>query len=1256
MQETTPETVPDEGAIAVIGISLRFPGAPNVRRFWSNLAAGIDSVTVLDSEQRAKAGMPAEDGWVAAAGLIENPELFDAAFFGYSPREAEQLDPQHRLFMECAWEGLESAGYAVRATPLRAGVYAGATLSTYLLNNVLPNMERRSSDLMESALGTNVDFLATRIAYKLNLTGPAMTVQTACSTSLTAVHLACQALLAGECNLALAGGTAVRSPQIQAYRTQQGGISSQDGRCRAFDEKSSGAVPGNGVAVVVLKRLVDALEDGDPIRAVIRGTALNNDGSTKAGFTAPSVSGQIAAITDAHALAGVEPDSISYIEAHGTGTPLGDPVEVSALKQVFQGVAPGSVGLGSVKTNIGHLDAAAGVAGLIKAVLALENALLPPTVHFTRPNPLLELEGSPFYVVGQPRPWTGPLPRRAGVSSFGIGGTNAHAVLEEAPALSPTDEPRRSEELLLLSARSEEALERMSSELAEHLGHAPESLADMAHTLQVGRNRFGWRRFVTASSQDEAAARLTAQDADKARTAFDEAERRGAVFLFPGMGPQRVNMGAELMKEPVYRDAVDQCAELARRHLGTDLRELMFAGPERFDEASRELDRPLWAQPTLFTCEWALAQLWRSWGVEPEALLGHSMGEYAAACFAGVFTLEEALELVIARGRILEQLPPGGMTAALAPVAQVEPLLGPELSVAAINTPSACVISGPLDALVTFEAVLAKQGIESKRLHNTRAGHSAMLEPHLADFARLVSRFKPHGPSVPILSSRTGRWLTEREAVDPMYWCRHLRETVRFSDALGVLLTSGERALIELAPGATLTSLARQHPAYASQPVIATLPVNTASRPTSVLAPLGEAWLAGVTVDWGRFRDGENRRRVTLPTYSFDRERYWIEAASMPGPRITESRPVETHRPAATPKRVRKGAAPVPPRDATETQLVECFRQVLHVDEVGIHDDFFALGGDSLFALRLNARIEERFGVRLPLRAVLEGPTVALLAQRLGAPRDTAPAQPSCLIKFQEGTHGTPVFIVHAAAGQVLFYRELARSISAERPVYGIESAGLSEGVQPQTSVEEMATHYLDAIRKVQPTGPYLLVGASFGGMVVYEMACRLSAEGQSVPLCALLDTPAPSQLGSFIMDEAELLSSLVARAYSAEQLRGLPLEEQLRMLDEHARKTGTEPVFPNIDQARRQIAVWLANAGAMHKYSPPRWEGGELQYFLAAEDSPGKPPDAERSWMRLGAAVRVEVVPGDHTGMLLPPHAEGLGAKLARLIRQAHP
>ncbi|MFY1824741.1 type I polyketide synthase [Myxococcus fulvus] len=1232
-------------AIAIIGLSLRFPGASDARSFWSNLISGVDSVTVLDAEQRAKAGHPSEEGWVAAAGIIEGADLFDARFFGYSPREAEQLDPQQRLFMECCWGALEAAGYTARAKPLHVGVYGGASLSSYLLTNVLPNMERRSSDWTESVLGTHSDFLATRVAYKLNLTGPAMTVQTACSTSLTAVHLACQSLLAGECTLALAGGAAVRSPQLSAYPTQEGGISSPDGHCRAFDAQAAGTVPGNGVGVVLLKRLEDALAEGDPIRAVILGSAANNDGSGKAGFTAPSVSGQVTAIGDALALAGVEPNSISYIEAHGTGTPLGDPVEVTALKQVFQGVAPGSIGLGSVKSNLGHLDSAAGVAGLIKAVLALEHRQLPPTVHFRRPNPLLGLDDSPFYVVAEPRPWNATGPRRAGVSSFGMGGTNVHVVLEEAP-VSLTSPSTRETELLLLSARSEAALERMGTELAEHLEHTRDSFADIAHTLQVGRHRFEHRSFVTASTAKEAALRLR-DEGRRPRTSHDTVEKRGAVLLFPGAGSQRVNMGEELLGEPVFRQAIDRCAALLRGPLGADVRDVMFASAERYDTAVRELSRPLWTQAALFTCNWALAQLWLSRGVQPEALLGHSLGEYVAACVAGVFTLEEALEVVTARGRIMEQLPPGGMTAVLAPVAQVEALLHPRLSVAALNTPSDCVIAGSLEALDALESELAARGIEARRLRLGQAAHSFMLEPHLADFARVVSRIKPRAPKLPIVSSLTGDWLTEREAVSVDYWCRHLRETVRFSDALHLLLSGKERAFIEVGPGTALSSLTRRHPSRSTQPVVSTLPY-TSEEPTHPLASLGEAWLAGIAIDWERFRAGEQRRRVPLPGYSFDRERYWIEPGTTP-PRSVGPR--EEPRPAPTRQ---AGSRAAPPRNDTEATLLECFRLTFHLDNIGIHDDFFSLGGDSLLALRLSARIQERLGVKLPLKAVLEASTVARLAERISGARETPKASPDCLVQIQTGTSAkAPLFFAHAAGGQVLFYRELARQLAPDRSVYGFSAVGLEDDEPCLTTVEQMAEHYVAALRVIRPRGPYLLIGASLGGTIVYEMARRLSAEGEAVPLCALLDTPPPGFFSTALADRISLLAFRAGEMFdpAAKWPEDLPVEEQFRMLQEEAEHQGLAPPFATVDDARRQLNVLRANSRALSLYTPPRWEDGEVQYFRAQRPPPGFPPHPELGWLDLGAATRVDIAPGDHYTMLQAPHVEVLGAKLARLL-----
>ncbi|NOJ93037.1 alpha/beta fold hydrolase, partial [Corallococcus coralloides] len=1068
------------------------------------------------------------------------------------------------------------------------------------------------------------DFLATRVSYELDLTGPAMTVQTACSTSLVALHLACQSLLAGECDLALAGGVSIRTPQLGAHRNQEGGILAPDGRCRPFDVNAAGTAVGNGVGVLVLKRLADAVADRDTIRAIVLGTALNNDGGAKTGFAAPSVQGQTAVIREALSVAGVAPSDVSYVEAHGTATALGDPIEVAALKQVFQGVSPGACGLGGVKSNFGHLDAAAGVAGVIKTVLSMEHRTLPPTLNFTKPHPMLELEGSPFQVVGSTRAWEGPLPLRAGVTALGIGGTNAHVVLQEAPALPETDAPRRGEEVLLLSAKTEGALERMTSALAERVqGASGAWLADVAHTLQVGRARFPWRRFVVVRQGEDAAAVLegrpsAGEDATpRIRTVFDEGESRGVAFLFPGGGAQRVNMGEAFLREPAFRAAIDTCAEWLCGPMGADLRDILFAGPERFDAAARELDRPLWSQPALFVCDWALAQLWLSWGVKPEALLGHSLGEYVAACLAGVFTLEEALGLVVARGRLMEAMPPGGMVSVLAPVEQIPELMGPAVSVAAINGPETCVLSGPLPELEAAEQALTARGIEHKRVRYARAAHSSMMEPHLEGFAREVARVKLRAPSLPVVSSLTGRWLQEREATSPDYWVRHLRHTVRFSDALGCLLESGDRALIEVGPGTTLTALARQHPARKTQPVLATLPTK-GDAPGSALSALGEAWAAGVDVDWEHLRDGERRRRVDLPTYSFDREHYSLDDVA-PSPVTRDAMAAKAKATGASkPKeRASRRGERVAPRDATEQSLAECFQTLFRLDDVGIHDDFFALGGDSLVALRLLAMISERFGKRLALKEMLTAPTVELLARKLGGQEEGRSLPPGVAL-LQQGTRGPPLFFVHAAGGQAVFYRDLARAIDAGRTAYAFESRGLEPDGPLHTSVDEMATAYLEGLRALQPAGPYLLVGASFGGAVVYEMARRLTAEGHAVPLCAMLDTPGPGD---------------IARARAGEV--GFAQEQ----------------VLADPEQQRRYVRVWEANMTALRDYSMPRFEGGTLQFFRAATVIEYMPKHVELEWLDSGAVLRVETVPGDHQSMLTGGNAEGLGAKLAAFL-----
>ncbi|RKH04262.1 acyltransferase domain-containing protein, partial [Corallococcus sp. CA053C] len=901
-------------------------------------------------------------------------------------------------------------------------------------------------------------------------------------------------------------------------------------------------------------------------------------------------------------------------------TALGDPIEVAALKQVFQGVAPGACGLGGVKSNFGHLDAAAGMAGVIKTVLSMEHGQLPPTLNFTAPHPLLELEDSPFQVVSSLRAWEGPRPLRAGVSALGIGGTNAHVVLQEAPRWE-TEPARREDEVLLVSAKTEAALERMTVALADHLreravmGTRPEQFADVAHTLQVGRARFPWRRFVVCGRGEDATALLTGEAPERLRTVFDEGESRGAAFLFPGGGAQRVNMGEAFLREPAFRAAIDTCAEWLRGPLGADLRDVMFAGPERFDAASRELDRPLWSQPALFVCDWALAQLWLSWGVKPEALLGHSLGEYVAACLAGVFTLEEALGLVVARGRLMEAMPAGAMVSVLAPVGQVEALLGTAVSVAAINGPETCVLSGPLPELESVEQALTARGIEHKRVRYARAAHSSMLEPFLEGFAREVGRVKLRAPTLPVVSSLTGRWLQEREATSTDYWVRHLRHTVRFSDALECLLESGDRALLEVGPGTTLTALARQHPARKAQPVLATLPTK-GDAPASPLTALGEAWAAGVDVDWERFRGGELRRRVDLPTYSFDRVHYSLDEVPSAKSSPVPLEPAAAVRAVPT-GRVRRRGERMPPRDAAERMLVECFQQLFRLEDVGIQDDFFALGGDSLLALRLLAMISERFDKRLPLKEMLTSPTVELLARRLGGKAEARPLPPGVAL-LQQGTRGPPLFFVHAAGGQSVFYREMAQATDAGRTAYAFESRGLEPDGPLHTSVDEMATAYLEAVRALQPTGPYLLVGASFGGAVVYEMARRLTAEGHAVPVCALLDTPGPGD---------------VAEA----QAGGVGFQQ--------------ETPFTDPEQERRFVRVWEVNMAALRQYPMPRFEGGTLQFFRAGTQLEHMPKHPELEWLDTGAVVRVETVPGNHASMLTGQNAQTLGAKLATLL-----
>jgi acyl transferase domain-containing protein/aryl carrier-like protein len=923
--------------IAVVGLAGRFPKAANVEEFWRNLRDGVEGISSLSDEELLAAGVGpdliTDPRYVKAAAYVDDCELFDAAFFGIGPREAEILDPQQRLLLETAWEALESAGYDPAVFLRRIGFYAGGRISDYFLFNLSSNPELTATvGALQTLFANDKDYLATFCSYRLNLRGPSITVQTACSSALVAVHLACESLLGLESDMALAGGISLRLPAKAGYIHQEGGILSRDGHCRSFDAAASGTVFGNGVGVVVLRRLADALADGDPVLAVILGSAVNNDGGRKLGFAAPSEEGQASVIAEALEVAAVDPESIGYVEAHGSATPLGDPIEVAALTRAFRDRTSrnGFCALGSVKSSVGHLEAAAGIAGLIKTILMLQHRAIAPSLHFARPNPEIDFANSPFRVATALAPWAAPpgQPRRAGVNSFGLGGTNAHIVLEEAPERPPTV-PSRPAHLLVLSARSAAALAAAARRLRDHLRSHPEAcLADVAYTCQVGRRLFAHRLALVCGSLAEAVELLDSRDPRRVASGVQETTGREVAFLLPGLGEHYPGMGAGLYRgEETFRRAFDRCAELLAPDLGVDLRGLLFSppaagvggagavgagggppdagldlrrllrrGPQPPSGGGERLDETWIAQPAVFALEYALAQLWISWGVRPRAMIGYSLGELVAACLAGVMSLPDGLRLVALRARLIEAQAPGRMLAVPLGVDRCRELLAPlpaAVAVAAINGPEDCVLAGPEEAIREIELRLASRQIQALRLPARHAFHSPLLAPAAAALTDLAASIRLSPPAIPYISNLTGTWIEDAAATDPAYWARHMCETVRFADGLERICEQPGRVLLEVGPGQSLGTLARRRAPQeggAAPLVLTSLRHRAAVQDAQedvpfLLATLGRLWLAGVAVDWAGFHGAARPRRVALPTYPFERRRYWVE------PRLDGLRP-----------------------------------------------------------------------------------------------------------------------------------------------------------------------------------------------------------------------------------------------------------------------------------------------------------------------------------------------------------------------------
>jgi amino acid adenylation domain-containing protein len=1041
--------------IAIIAMAARLPGARDVEQFWQNLCEGRDSITFFNAAQLDPSLPPAltqDPAYVRARGVIDDVEMFDAGFFGISPRDADLMDPQQRIFLELSWECLERGGHAPDATQGPVGVFAGMYNATYFQRHL-----QQRPDLIDKVgafqvmLNNEKDYIATRVANRLNLTGPAVSVHTACSTSLVAIAQAFTSLRAGQCDMALAGGVAVTCPPNSGYLYQEGSMLSPDGRTRSFDAQASGTVFSDGAAVVLLKRLSDALADGDDVIAVVRDVAINNDGRDKASFTAASVDGQAAVVAAAHAAAGIDPRSISYVETHGTATPMGDPVEIEALTRAFRRATDdvGFCRIGSAKSNIGHTVIAAGAAGVIKTALALREERLPASLHFSAPNPKIDFASSPFTVNAEMTAWPrAQAPRRAGVSGFGVGGTNAHAVLEEAPERAASS-PATGPQLLQLSARSREALDTMALRLADHLLADPAlNLADVAHTLQVGRSQFDHRLSVVAGSVAEAALALRSGEAPRRKLG---AAAPALVWLFPGQGAQYAGMGRGLYaNDPAFRAAFDECAAHLNTVLPFDLRQLVFEGTAQMLQATSV------TQPATFCIEYALAQSWLARGVRPAALIGHSVGEFVAAVLAGVMSLRDAAVLVARRGALMQALPAGSMLSVRMPAAELRARLPDGLSLAAENGPSACVVAGPGHEIETWRLALEADGIACRPLQTSHAFHSSMMDAAVAPFEAEVRAVALQAPALPIISSLTGQPMRAEDATDPRYWARHLRETVRFSPAIRLAQQTHMNAVfLEVGPRASLSTLVRQHGQTIS---VASLADTPEAETVQMLQAQGQLWTLGLRPLAPAASPAEGRRRVRLPTYPFERKRHWVEAAPHQAPAVAAavvaSVPEPLPAPQTLPQISTMAPSPVssPASSRSESRrprLVAQLRTVFE-DVAGMDLDtsdpsinFMELGLDSLTLTQAALQVKKQFGVAVTFRQLMEQQrSFAALAEWLD---EALPA---------EATAAAPV-AAPAAAAIVSAAPALAAVALPVAPVFAL-SAGADGGLVQQVIQQQM--------------------------------------------------------------------------------------------------------------------------------------------------------------------------------------------------------
>ncbi|MER9396197.1 MULTISPECIES: amino acid adenylation domain-containing protein [unclassified Mesorhizobium] len=1272
----------DRDAVAIIGMAGRFPGAENVDQFWNNLVDAIESITDLDEQTLRDADVAPDTfgkpNYVRREAVISGVDLFDAAFFGISPKEAAWMDPQQRILLETAYQALDHAGYGSREpSEAKVGVFAGVGANHYLAEREA-GRDLLDSEKLQIRILNGHDFTATRIAYKLNLTGPCVSVQTACSTSLVAVHLACQSLRSNECDMALAGGASISLPHGKGYLHQQGHILSPDGHCRAFDAKAQGTVRGSGAATVVLKRLSDARRDGDYVWAVIKGTAINNDGAAKVGFTAPSAEGQAAVIQAALSDAEASADTIGYVEAHGTGTYLGDPIEISGLTKAFRSHTARKqfCAIGSVKTNIGHLDAAAGVTGMIKLATMLNKGVIPSSLHFDKPNPNIDFKESPVFVAKTCTAWPkSGGPRRGAVSSYGIGGTNAHAILEETPPRTHQQGGRRLH-VFPVSGASRSALTEVLRQLAGFMrrSEVQHSAANVAYTLQKGRAALRYRTSIVGSGLVELADQFDQAALHAGASGEASSSEPRIVFMFSGQGGQQIGMGRELYEEePVFRNAIDECANWLNELAHIDFRPLLYCEGKSDGELEPQLEAVI--QPVIFATQYAMTKLFLSWGIFPAAVIGHSIGEYAAAHFAGIISLRDAIRLTLIRGQLTSRVPAGGIVAVSLSPEELQPYWNERLSLAAINGPRLCVVSGAASEIEEFHERLQAKSIASKRIRGSHAVHSSLLDPILPEFRIHTEQVELHAPEVPFMSTVLGDWLEADVRLDGSYWVRNLRETVQFHQTFDRLVQSGHELFIEMGPGAALTG----HSKRSKSKINLRSPIAFAALPGGdhgqgdrlrLLQTLGKLWTCGVRIDWSGLHDHKPPQRTPLPPYPFDRKRYWLDAvvtkeqeqnADLKQPDIaaTSVDPPTGNEGVRSPTVVEMSA-----EAALDRQIAAVYRDILGLEDVAATDSFFDLGGDSLSALSVIDRIEQLTGERLAVSLLLEHQTPSGLAIALSKIRGSV--RPNALVPIQTGGSRTPLFCPHPFGGHVLLYTPLAKALGADQPLFGLQARGLNGEAKPHLSIAEMAGEYIEAIKSVQPRGPYQLVGLSMGGSIAWEMGCQLRDAGDEVAIVGLLDAKAlhkdeehtssryhrllgNRRIPDWLSEQAVTLSVLFpALKKHWRKLDSIKRECQVTALLDFGKQAGNVPDMGET-QFNNILAVAEANKIALREYTP-RVNDSRSVLFAARKGlrTSTNEPDGDLGWKQFARArLEIHEVPGDHYTMVAPPHVRVLAMKL---------